>query len=286
MYKTMVNACHYTSISNLKNMLGYAETGYINIWASSAYEMDDQTEMNFGYPFIKSVIESYETNLDIGDNQIFTSILRPQEKYISGPDDKYYLPKSKTPFIISFTRAINDEKMWKEYGDDSKGVCLLFDSNMLVPPNNQFEKFLLDIAYINWNNLDLEIWYALAETIIRGIKIAHVFTPILKYSNDSLTLKTWILKKLCPVISASIKMEKYIDEQELRWIHIYDLEKSKTRKNFADRTIHYIEEQIPIDYLKGIMCGPKCFQQEEIRNFCYARHINFVTNNSLNDLKQ
>lgn len=87
----------YTTLSTLMKILNSRK-----IRMNSIVAMNDKTEGNYVSELIRTYTESIEQK-----------------------SDKYLFADRK--FITSFTKLKNDLKMWRLYGDNGKGVCLVFE---------------------------------------------------------------------------------------------------------------------------------------------------------------
>lgn len=271
---------HYTRLECFKNMLegDNLSTGEpcLTFWASSAFNMDDQIEMNFGYPLILSVLDEYEKKGNITDEQRLSSILTEIPSHINGPNNKFYLTESNTPFVLSFSRNYDSDYMWNIFADKGRGICLIFDSEELYGLAHKWKKsYFLDVAYLVESNIDYEIWEALVNVIINEANKCHLLMPRLKNKDDILPYKKYVMNSICPVISALIKDGDYLKENEVRWISIQDARHAKSRVcNGKDKM--YIEVKIPLSYLKGIMYSPK-FEEIEDLNSLIEKHNLIIT---------
>lgn len=69
---------------------------------NSIVSMNDRTEVDYLSEYTRNFKETVEVN-----------------------DDKYFFADKK--FITSFTVSIDDLNMWRFYGDDAQGVCMVFE---------------------------------------------------------------------------------------------------------------------------------------------------------------
>ena len=259
---------HYTKFESLKGMLGgiiRQDTDMcMTVRASSAYCMDDQTEMNYGFPFIKLVIEDLSKQGVINNEKGLIDLFNKTVVPVSKPDRNYFIPAERTPFIISFTHKYNNDRFWEEYGNHGYGICLIFDGDMLSDVAKQkTDAFLLDVAYL-YNKPDYEVWSPLLQVIVMKIAELQFYSPLLK-NEDVNKFQQAILERFCPVISALIKDgDIFAWENEVRWISICN---GKTAK-VNDLSKNYIDIRIPINCLKEIISGPKFDKQEELSLIC------------------
>ena len=270
---------HYTSFECLRNILNSIQQidgkRFLSLWASSAYEMDDQTEMNYGYPFIQSVVNDYEDKKALTPEQRMDKCIREIPCFISGPNDKYYLPQKKTPFVLSFTQSWDSSFMWKEYGDQGRGIYLAFDANKLQEESERTGSHLASIAYLKDKDYDYEIWESLYGCVVNEIRKVHVIVPFLKVKDDANRLKQVVLETMCPLVSALIKGNDFEKEQEVRWVSIADGNRSKSRVKDG-KAVSFIEIPIPLDCLVGIGYGPHFVNKDELITLCAQHQISLT----------
>ena len=267
---------HYTKFDHLEKMLNansmLSEEPNLFFRANSAFCMDDQMEMNYGYPFIKNVLEEYEKQNHLPSEQCLSSIFNGIPQHISCPNEQYYLSESRTPFVLSFSHNVNSEFMWKKYGEDGKGICLVFDADKIKSLSCQeSDTYLFDVAYLS-KDCDYTIWQAIVKAIEEKANECKAIIPIIKYKSDIPRFKENILECLCPVISAVIKEGQYSSEEEVRWISIQDGKLAK-EWNCKGTIRKYIDIQIPLSYLIGIYFGKNFNHNEELLNLCQRYHI-------------
>ncbi len=270
---------HYTSFDCLRSILkGIRQIGgkrYLTLWASSVYEMDDQMEMNYGYPFIQSVVNDYENKISLTLEQRMDKCVREIPNFISGPNDKFFLPKKKTPFVLSFTQSWDSSFMWDKYGDQGKGICLALDANKLQKESERANSHIANIAYLKDKAYDYEIWKSLYDSVVNEIKKVHVLVPFLKVKDDVNSLKQVVLETLCPLVSVLIKGSDFEKEQEVRWFSIADGNRSKLREKNGT-IVSFVEIPIPLDCLVGIGCGPCFANGVELTTLCTQYQISLT----------
>ena len=272
---------HYTKFEHFENMLkpngDSSEERYLTIWASSAYNMDDQTEMNFGFPFIQYVLREYENTPGLTHKQRVLKIINTLPEIIKGPSETHFLPKTKTPFVISFSQAYEDNYMWEKYGDKGKGICLYFDTIKIEEMADKSEKtFLANIAYLAEKGYDFEVWKSLYEIVINEADKCHVLTSIFKYKSDIPRYKKVLMDNMCPIISALIKDSQYFPEREVRLACIRDESISKQRETENGKIINYIEIKIPLNYLAGVTIGSNFERKNELKEICKKNNIRII----------
>jgi len=140
----------YTSFETLISIL---QSGKIRM--NSIVSMNDKTETDFLEGTIRNFKEEYERDID---------------KYLFA--DKQ--------FITSFTTRIDDLDMWRLYGDDARGVCLVFERK------NKSNDKLYKIKYVS---PDDEI---LKKTAQGGLSVAGRCRCLTKDSNTSIEKEGYI----------------------------------------------------------------------------------------------
>lgn len=150
----------YTTLETLVAML---QSNKIRM--NSIVSMNDKTETDFLEERIKNYKEDYERDID---------------KYLFADKE----------FITSFTTKIDDLDMWRFYGDDAKGVCIVFSRK---------EKEKDRLYKINYVKQDAEI-----------LKQIDSFTNNLK--TEGIKFHLWQLHKYCHFI----KLSDYDTEDEYR----------------------------------------------------------------------
>lgn len=266
---------HYTSFDCFKSMITGSKERYLTFWASSAYNMDDQIEMNYGYPFIKEVLSVFEAKIKHTHDMRLGDIITKIPKYISKPDEDYFLPKSRTPFVISFSRSYNSDYMWKNYGSKGCGICLLFDADKLYDEARKREStYLLDVGYYVEKGFDREVWGALLKLVEDQAVLCHTLVPIIDNKKNIQDYKKYILNSLCPIISALIKDESFLQENEVRWISVVDAtKKTNHRQRENGLLVEYVNVEIPINCLAGIQVGTSFDYSDELKALCKENGI-------------
>ena len=264
----MTTVFHYTTLDAFRKML--KDNKHFVIKASSAYQMDDQMEMNFGYPLINAILHEAERHKPY-DVQCLRKYMTERIRHINNASPKYYLPKERTPFIISFSRAFDSDLMWKKYGNNE--VCLAFDGERLSEiAHERDNNFFCDIAYLTSEDIpgNCEAWQSLVDIVDQQANIAQKIIPCFKNPKDSDAYCRFILESICPVISAAIKDDEFKDEQEVRYICIQDDKVAKVRSH-NNMKKKYVEVRLPIDCLVGI--HSKCTNNKELFDVCCELNI-------------
>lgn len=113
----------YTTLDTLVAIL---DSGKMRM--NSIVSMNDKTETDFLEEYIKNYKEDYEDRRDGLDKYLFA--------------DK--------EFITSFTTRIDDLDMWRLYGDNARGVCMVFERV------NKEDDGLYEVSYVGAESHTLE----------------------------------------------------------------------------------------------------------------------------------
>lgn len=255
--ETNVMLYHYTSFESLLNMLGSIHDDMLELWASSAFAMNDPLEMQLGYDFLRNFLKEYE-----GGMTSFTDLyesMPPSKTHVFSIDDtKYFFDKHFTPFIISFSYNEDFLPMWHVYGNRGKGVCLGFDEDLLEQKLTLPHCYLHSVAYEETTSEDKKILESLAKTIVySNDKYLEIKESLLNKADEN-TLKRFAIRHICPFVSAFIKNSDYSFENEVRLMIMDNLEGPEVniRQGIDNRIIPYIKVKIPLRCLKDITLGP------------------------------
>ena len=203
----------YTSFQTL---LATLTSGKMRI--NSIVGMNDKTEVNFMTDIIKNFRESIEEE-----------------------GDEYLLANRK--FITSFSGKKDDLNMWRLYGDNARGVCLVFS------PNSQQDNPLRKIKYV-------------AEDDELILKINQLMTA-LKEKNINFCFNKMLSNQ------HSIKHKDYVDEDEYRYYLESDKPTGWYINNDNNVMTPYVEKDLfgngansfPFQ-LKSIILGPAMVAQD------------------------
>ena len=123
---------HYTNLTALNGML----FGKKELWLGEDSFMNDTKELT---DFI---------------DKLKTACLDPanqdnQQKYIEFFDKVYAHVKSNYPYIMSFSRRIDDAAQWERYADNARGLCIEFNTYNLakILYTTNSAAFLEDVFY-------------------------------------------------------------------------------------------------------------------------------------------
>ena len=150
---------HYTSIEVLHNILTkYRKeggNGFIELWASSIYLLNDPLEMLKAPDIIKSVLLDLEKVLHIDDSLKFSRVFDEDINSIKEFFQKQ-LKRDKYLFIISLSNNKDTLPMWSMYTNNGKGVCLCFDKGTLVDYFTQEKDLQTELIPVSYDFKNLE----------------------------------------------------------------------------------------------------------------------------------
>lgn len=234
---------HYTKLCNLPNIL---KKEGICLWATRFSHFEDKKE----FEWARQVLEKYLPGL-------------AKSKGIEyDPSDKVF------PYILSLTNSIDDEYMWRHYGDDNKGVMLIFDRleiyshcNDHIENTGEF-RTCMNVEYANDSNIEQVI--------------DNTFNNLEKDFSNANSYETFI------ELPAYIKDQKNFEkENEFRVTHYsYNSFTASSNLEFAEFEyapdylkfrnsngilIPYIELLLPHRSLVGIVLGEKCENEKNYK---------------------
>ena len=212
---------HYTNVEALFAILGGyrnpkdKKPDYLNFWAWNIFNMNDKTEMEVGYDYIKDYLPQYEEHEGIPKEKRLSEVYENTEDEKTCKEDflKYKNQESidvgVVPYVICFTKKRDFLPMWTLYGNMGKGVCLKFDVNRLLDGllTNRGERatFIGSVAYDPETAL---------TTLDEMIPLAYCLLTSSSYSNTK--NKPHQLAELCYCLSPFFKSKDFEYEQEAR----------------------------------------------------------------------
>lgn len=197
----------YTSFETLISIL---DSGKIRM--NSIVSMNDKTETDFLEDTIRNFKEVYERDID---------------KFLFADKE----------FITSFTTKIDDLDMWRLYGDDARGACLVFERK---------DKSKDNLYKINYVSPDADM-LSKTDNFINTLKSRNI------------RFQFWLLHKYCHFI----KHIDYTNENELRFLEKNDMPNGWSINGASKILTPFIEKNLKQtgtnDYpfrLKEIILGP------------------------------
>ena len=286
---------HYTSIDVLVNIAQAfdkcKEGNDIILWATDAFWTNDTKETHYGYDFVMDTFSKLEEALivPIEDKYRITKYpedMKKSEKFKGYTIDqvKYWLMHDEaTPYVISFTSAIDKTSMWKtSYGRVGKGVCLVFDFQDLSPIQNGM--YIYGPIKVIYNN---KIGHAKEQTLF----MEHIVCIYNDFCNkvasltnldDIIEKKIQAIEEVGSLISSFIKNEEWCDEKEYRITAI--------RHNWPtseeciickkENGTPYVEIKLPLSCLKKIIVGP-CVDLDEFDRIMKASRLLGISSDNI-----
>jgi len=229
-------------------------------WASNAYCMNDPAEMQLGYDFFRGYIERADSKLT--EKERLLSLMPESGDNMFTPNSEdYYLGMTNNPFVISFTSKCDYLPMWTLYGSNGCGICLCFDEEKIKNYiRNKPDIYLQSVAYHQKEseNATPEL-KLLADVICKSLQEYCLQMDSFCGIDNVNTLKKSFLKRLCPFVSAFIKVGDYSHEQEIRLLSICNLNNPQVNYRISTKhnVIPYVDVKIPAYSLCSIILGPK-----------------------------
>lgn len=263
----VLEIAHYTSIEVLHNIIrdvkSSEDDSTLVLRATSALCTNDKDELKNGYDFLIETLKGLESGSSIPEFlrlSDFLDDIKQSEKckcYTENDLLNWFYGSIRTPYIIAFTKNIDQLHMWqKPYGRVGEGCCLVFD----------FAKMRYDNADIDINT-PIAIVYSNRIGYLGTTKtfISLIFKEYNNYlknvSGNSdkdfiLDLKLQTIDVLCGFVSSYFKGEEWHDEQEWRLMCTIKDENSNYIKQ-DEKGRPYVELPIPLKCLNRIVLGPR-----------------------------
>lgn len=272
---------HYTSTEVLCKLLGLChhqgDKKSMMFWASSAYAMSDIMEMQNGYDFLRSFLNNYEESIP-EEEKLCSFMANSGDEFFNGNEKDFFLSKEKTPFVVSFSMDKDSYPMWELYGDKGKGVCLVFDEN-IIKEDQDLKKLKINyhaVAYMKDNPIENQTWLSLGRMLRNEVRRGHFITDLLPNEKTKEAFKKLFLSEICPIISAFIKTDQYNFENEYRLLSIDDSEGSNVHFRVSSHgyVIPYIDLPIPLSSLQKVIIGPNIISQLSVSNLEHMLRAN------------
>ena len=232
---------HFTSCEGLYGMLkGYSEDNpHLTMWATHSSFMNDSSEYEYGKEMCVKVLKQYEKQKQIPSEQsIFKRGKTPLEDVLS----------NDAPFLISLSGNIESAAMWSMYSSNGSGIALKFDvatlqkyslinkHETIQPTGCIYSKTAGDI--LKDYSMYVEFFYKMLSNVIYK-------------KNENNGLQDMFLKDF----ASQIKHSSFAYEDEHRII-VSGENKTLLFRVRNNIITPYIEVEIPIDSLHGIIIGP------------------------------
>lgn len=255
---------HYTSIKALNDILnGYRDSKdkeHVVFWASSAYAMNDSTEMQYGWQVLKKNLETYELEHDVSiDKRLSLYMNRIETSNMNDVFYQHFYRQELTPFFLSFSNNRDDLTMWSMYGDRGCGVCLCFDESLLEINDDLLRVFLLlNVLYINQEDNDK------VSSVILGQVVPMQYAKYLSGSKWNDIDKITAIGSILPMISVYVKDSSFKFEKEARIpFQAKNAQSVYFRTSPKQNLIPYVKVPIPKECLQEIIISP-CIQSQHI----------------------
>ena len=260
---------HYTSIDCLYSIIEGIKDGKLIIHATYIGDFADREEYKHGYALLNDALPQIEKELGF-TNPVY-QLSKMWEKDTSMPAKKirdfHYkaiLKNHFAPFVISLSQSKDSPYMWEFYGGNHDGVSIILDTLPYQCFNSGDGKVFVRNLFSLEHPVSIPVSYCQKE-LSRHLKCVVQFFYE-KYMKKALTLTSHhdianeqldTTELLMNTVCALIKGTKYQEEKETRILAFCSSEEEIKRKK-DDSGNRYIEVSIPLDYLKGIIVGPKC----------------------------
>lgn len=257
---------HYTTINVLNDIINnYRESedkNHFVLWASSAYAMNDSSEMLYGWEVTSRSFLQYEESNNVSPKRSLSVFMKQIiDSDVANVFYQHFYREELTPFVLSFSENRDNLPMWSMYGEKGMGVCLCFDKERLSVVDEQFIAMpLLNVLYVNQSDNNENASKILGEVI------ANQYIDYLGKKRTTFRDKVLAISPALAIISAYIKDFTFKYENEMRIpIRAVDIHKSvHFRTSTYGNIIPFIKVPIPIKSLKEIIIGP-CVQSDSIK---------------------
>lgn len=244
----MAELYHYTTGAGLLGMLkDYdAKTNpNLTMWATHCHFLNDRSEFLQGEELCRKAICEYEEEQGIPiaervENIIENPSIRKFDRmHYEGGATYPSLIHEGYPYLFSLSRAKDSLPMWGLYAKNGNGIAIVFDEEAL-----QREFRGQDCFYCQKDN-----------TLPLKATIAKLYVDDIQLSREANRLTTiLVLNLIYRKVGSYIKHKSFEFEQEFRVVatestHILFREK-------AGLIVPYVEQKIPVKYIKGIIVGP------------------------------
>ncbi|GAB3503663.1 hypothetical protein GCM10027341_33130 [Spirosoma knui] len=205
------------------------------------------------YAMLKN--NTFRMNCLVGMND--TTEVNYAENYILGTSRSYSQADEKTieaynnRFISSCSLKQDDLTQWRLYADDSKGVCLEFNSSIEALKKNEFILKRISYSKKDQSHPELDLIKEITNRIKTDLNINFEFK----------TLSIW---------RHFFKPYEYEVEKEVRLLYIAEYN-SKIKKGWNLTSSHQIlnpfvefdlkDNSLPIELI-GVVFGPKCSEKD------------------------
>lgn len=266
--KTMI--AHYTTIEGLHGMISgitsIEKVPMIRLWASNIMALNDPSELFYGYSILCKWLPEIEDELKIQENERLSRIWK---EHAALDEHLRELVKHQDlkPYVISFTHKIDNLAMYRMYGNDAAGVCIVLSYELLKDKLK-----LYDICYEEKIKADVFSPYKMLRSVYK--LYLDEFRKKEFKGNDIFELKLKHLVTYLLMIAPYVKRGDYEYEKEIRHSCLYKLSDGiKFRTSKRGNIIPYKEIEIPVSAIEKIIIGP-CANYEPLK---YSIELEFTS---------
>ena len=251
---------HYTTIEGLMGLLGSMtlqnEKKTIKMWASNIYALNDPSEFIYGYKVIRKWLPKIETELRINEedkmSKIWSTCQIPKNKhklYNRELADSLYT-QNRAPYVISFSREIDNLAMFRMYSQNATGVCILFSlgelEQMCKLYDVCYDEEIGEMEYSPYDMLKTEYKLYINKLHEQELDNKKKFNLMLEH-----------LVTYTSITAPFIKRGDYKYEREIRYSELCNYNANilfRTNKNGS--IIPYKEVAVPFSAIKKVIIGP------------------------------
>lgn len=251
---------HYTTMESLCGMLnGIITCGgehRFKLWASNIFALNDPNELKYGYSVIRTWLAKIESSLNVLDqdrlSRIWSIANIPHKKHTHYNKllEEYLYNNDRAPYILSFSRNIDDLAMFRMYAEEASGVSIIFSYGLI-----NAECSLNEVCYDMNKEKCIFSPFDMLQTVYQ-LYLKNLHETPLDSDNDKLKLMLEHFVEYVWLIAPFIKRGDYEYEQEIRHAKNYKISDGilfRTNKN--GNTIPYKEIEIPLKAIKKIIIG-------------------------------
>lgn len=257
---------HYTSVEALNSIIdsvqiNEASDAFFILRATHALETDDPEELQEGSEFLMEILSNLEEdNPDKYKLSNYMLDIKSSKSLAHLSEDdirKWFLGGIRTPYIISFSRYIDQLKMWQlPYARCGEGACLVFDFSVMNYSNNHLmirPPFPIiygkRLGYLNLKNEFLGLIWSEYGRYCKNVDNISEQEQIVRY-------KLQALEVVYAFVASYFKREKWHYQQEIR-IMCTTYSDNPSCMMMDEKGRKYVEVSVPITCLKQVILGPK-----------------------------
>ena len=200
---------HYTSISNIENILDSEE-----IWFSNPLLMNDRQELRFGIFESRNKVYLHEDlKKSCKGNDNFNSFIRFYEEFIDNFDYNHAFDTYVFCFSEYKEKDCNDGSlsMWRGYGDNGNGGAIVFDGSKIEKSDKPL--FIIgEVEYLSEDQMHDKIDQKIKE-------LSSIIEKEESITDDFLKMTANILFERMKMFSLLTKHKGFSEEKEWRAIY-------------------------------------------------------------------